>query len=290
MSPDFLLADDDLIATELSDAAADGARIGDRRAAGRLRPKPFEARGAVTANRRTYRCAPRASITSGSTGRRTGASGYSMDELADLFVADVVEGIDERDYSGPVIRRTEVRAGIVKVGRQRGGGPSRSRSADLRGRRRDPPPNWRPGSHPLRGGHRRTRADPASRRRRRAGRPTSRSATSTRSSIAGITASSSRPERSPSTTRPSAGDTAANGTLRLLEWAVEDGHAGQIMLGMDAARQGYSGHIGGSPGLRVPAARVQLPRWRRAASTPRSDARSSSTIRPGRSRLQRSIG
>jgi phosphotriesterase-related protein len=42
---------------------------------------------------------------------------------------------------------------------------------------------------------------------------------------------------------------AANGTLRLLEWAVEDGHAGQIMLGMDAARQGYLRAYGGSPGL-----------------------------------------
>ena len=42
---------------------------------------------------------------------------------------------------------------------------------------------------------------------------------------------------------------ADNGTLRLLEWALEDGHIGGILLGMDAARQGYYHAYGGSPGL-----------------------------------------
>ena len=41
----------------------------------------------------------------------------------------------------------------------------------------------------------------------------------------------------------------ANGTLDLLEAAVADGRAGQVMLGMDAARQGYYTAYGGSPGL-----------------------------------------
>ena len=40
-----------------------------------------------------------------------------------------------------------------------------------------------------------------------------------------------------------------NGTLRLLEWAIEDDHGDQVMLGMDAARQGYYTAFGGSPGL-----------------------------------------
>jgi hypothetical protein len=40
-----------------------------------------------------------------------------------------------------------------------------------------------------------------------------------------------------------------NGTLRLLGWAVEDGSIGGILLGMDAARQGYYAVYGGSPGL-----------------------------------------
>ena len=44
----------------------------------------------------------------------------SVDELADLFVADIEEGIDELDYSGPLVRRTEHRAGVIKVAGSRG--------------------------------------------------------------------------------------------------------------------------------------------------------------------------
>ncbi|TFG69145.1 MAG: aryldialkylphosphatase, partial [Thermomicrobiales bacterium] len=40
-----------------------------------------------------------------------------------------------------------------------------------------------------------------------------------------------------------------NGTLQVLEWAVEDGLEGQVVLGMDAARRGYYRVNGGSPGL-----------------------------------------
>jgi phosphotriesterase-related protein len=36
--------------------------------------------------------------------------------LADLFVADIEEGIDYFDYFGPVVRRTPHRAGLIKVG------------------------------------------------------------------------------------------------------------------------------------------------------------------------------
>jgi phosphotriesterase-related protein len=38
-----------------------------------------------------------------------------VDELADLFTADLLHGIDEFDYTGPIVRRTRHRAGIVKV-------------------------------------------------------------------------------------------------------------------------------------------------------------------------------
>ena len=37
------------------------------------------------------------------------------DGLADLFAADITEGIDRFDYTGPVVERTEHRAGIIKV-------------------------------------------------------------------------------------------------------------------------------------------------------------------------------
>ena len=39
-----------------------------------------------------------------------------------------------------------------------------------------------------------------------------------------------------------------NGTLTLLAWMIEDGFDDEVMLGMDAARQGYWTAYGGSPG------------------------------------------
>lgn len=38
-----------------------------------------------------------------------------VDDLAELFIADLTEGIDEFDYTGPIVRRTAHRAGIAKV-------------------------------------------------------------------------------------------------------------------------------------------------------------------------------
>ena len=37
------------------------------------------------------------------------------EELAELFVADIAEGIDAHDLNGPVVRRTAHRAGVVKA-------------------------------------------------------------------------------------------------------------------------------------------------------------------------------
>src|SRR6185437_14078503 len=45
----------------------------------------------------------------------------TVEELADLFVADIVDGIDANDYCGPVVRRTPHRAGVVKVAGSDGG-------------------------------------------------------------------------------------------------------------------------------------------------------------------------
>jgi phosphotriesterase-related protein len=42
---------------------------------------------------------------------------------------------------------------------------------------------------------------------------------------------------------------APNGTLQLLEWMTEDDLLGHVVLGMDAARQGYYAVYGGRPGL-----------------------------------------
>jgi len=39
----------------------------------------------------------------------------SVDELTDLFIKDITEGIDEYDYNSPVIKRTAHKAGMIKL-------------------------------------------------------------------------------------------------------------------------------------------------------------------------------
>lgn len=60
-------------------------------------------------------------------GERHWSELLDADELADLFVADIVEGVDAHDYNGPVVRRTGHRAGIVKVAGSEGGPSPRDR-------------------------------------------------------------------------------------------------------------------------------------------------------------------
>lgn len=40
---------------------------------------------------------------------------YTTGQLAELFIADVTEGIDRHDYSGPMVERTSHRAGLIKI-------------------------------------------------------------------------------------------------------------------------------------------------------------------------------
>ncbi|NQV06476.1 aryldialkylphosphatase, partial [bacterium] len=47
---------------------------------------------------------------------RSWANECDPETLADLFVADVEDGIDRFDYQGPVVARTPHRAGLIKVG------------------------------------------------------------------------------------------------------------------------------------------------------------------------------
>lgn len=41
--------------------------------------------------------------------------GYTVDQLARLFIEDLSVGMDAHDYTGPLIRRTEHRAGVIKL-------------------------------------------------------------------------------------------------------------------------------------------------------------------------------
>jgi len=40
---------------------------------------------------------------------------YKHDQLVDLFVAEIEEGIDKYEYKGPIVGRTEYKAGLIKV-------------------------------------------------------------------------------------------------------------------------------------------------------------------------------
>ena len=42
-------------------------------------------------------------------------SRYSVDRIAELVIADITDGVDKHDYSGPVVERTTHKAGVIKV-------------------------------------------------------------------------------------------------------------------------------------------------------------------------------
>jgi 5-phospho-D-xylono-1,4-lactonase len=44
---------------------------------------------------------------------------YTAEEMADLFVAEIEDGIDANDYGGPLVRRTPHRAGLIKIASDR---------------------------------------------------------------------------------------------------------------------------------------------------------------------------
>jgi phosphotriesterase-related protein len=171
----------------------------------------------------------------------------TQDELADLFVEDVETGIDERDYVGPIVRRTAIRAGIVKVAGSEGGPSARDlpifRAAAATHLRTGAPVHMHceAGTGALEGIH--VLLD--------AGVPAAHISVSHVDKVV---------DRGYHREILSSGAFAVydqgfrwgereNGTVRLLEWAVADGLDGQLMLGMDAARQGYYRAFGGSPGL-----------------------------------------
>lgn len=171
------------------------------------------------------------------------------DEIAALFIADIEDGVDELDYSGPVVRRTRHRAGVIKI------------AAGVQG------PS----------GHEAMVFEAAAAAHRATGCPilthceTGRGAVE---QVAALTGAGVEPGHIVLSHTDKVVDrgyhraileTGAmveydqafrwpaevpNGTLRLLEWMIEDGHLERLMLGNDAARQGYLEAYGGGPGLR----------------------------------------
>ena len=246
LNPDFLLTDVDLMVEEVQTAAALGLRaVIDAMPcdAGR------DARRLAEIGRRTgiHVVAP-----TGLHHERFYAADHwggrlSEDELADLFTADVTEGIDELDYTGPLVRRTEHRAGVVKVAGS-DGGPSARDTRILNAAAET---------------HRRTGVPILTHCERGTGAMEQVQLLTDRGVDPGHVVLSHVDKvvdrgyhRDVLGTGAFAeydgsfrwGD-ADNGTLNLLRWMVDDGLGDRILLGMDAARQGYYRAYGGTPGL-----------------------------------------
>jgi len=246
LSPDFLLADVDRLARELADARAAGLRTA-------IDAMPIDCgRNPAKLAELSLRTGVYLVASTGLHHERFyGPSHWSLratdDELADLFVADIVDGVDARDYSGPIVQRTTVRAGLVKVAGSEGGPSSR----DARAFRAAAAAHARTGVPILThcengtGGPEQLRllADNGVEARHVAlshvdkvvDRAYHRELFAAGAFVVydGAFRWGDRP----------------NGTLQLLEWAVADGHADHLLLGMDAARQGYYRAFGGEPGL-----------------------------------------
>jgi phosphotriesterase-related protein len=246
LSPDFLLVDVDRMAGEVRAAMAAGLRSA-------VDAMPCDAGRSVTTLAALSRATGLHVVAStGLHHERFYAPGHwserlSVDELADLFAADLAEGIDALDYSGPVVRRTDHRAGIVKIAGSDGGPSDRDRpifAAAAVAHARTGAPIL---TH-CEGG---TGALEQIRLLDHLGVPPGRVVLSHVDKVVDrgyhreILASGVFAEYDQSFRW---GD-GQNGTLRLLGWMAEDGLVDRIVLGMDAARQGYYRAWGGHPGL-----------------------------------------
>jgi phosphotriesterase-related protein len=170
------------------------------------------------------------------------------DAIADLFVADVADGIDANDYGGPVVRRTVHRAGVIKIA----GDTDRLTALEEKAFAAAAAAHRRTGVPILTHCDRGT-AGPLQARflLDRGVRPANVVLSHTDKVVdrgyqrellaTGVTLEYDQGFRW------KAGE--ENGTLRLLEWAFEDGRGDQIVLGMDAARRGYWTVHGGAPGM-----------------------------------------
>jgi len=247
MVPDFDLADVDMMARELADAVALGLRTA-------VDAMPIDAGRNVT---KLAELSRRSGVnivapTGFHHARYYGPSHWSErateDELADLFEADLIEGIDERDYSGPIVRRTGHRAGVIKVAGSDAGLSARDRrifAAAAEAQRRTGAPILTHAEHGT-GGLEQVRL------------LTDLGVDAGRVAISHVDKVVDRAYHRELLSTGAFGEydqafrwgDAENGTMTLLTWMIEDDLADRILLGMDAARRRYYRAYGGEPGLR----------------------------------------
>jgi phosphotriesterase-related protein len=167
--------------------------------------------------------------------------------MAGLFAADVLEGIDRNDYLCPIVERTDIRAGAVKVGGTELFPTARDaavfESAALAQQQTGVPIL----THTEHG---------------QRGLEQVRFLSDHGADLAHVTLSHTDKVVDRGYHRELARSGARveydqafrwqerpNGTLQILEWLAEDGLLGHVMLGLDASRQGYWQAYGGTPGI-----------------------------------------
>jgi 5-phospho-D-xylono-1,4-lactonase len=246
LQPDFDLGDVDRMATEVEAAAARGLGAA-------IDAMPCDAgRNALklaALSRRTgvHIVAPTGLHHDRWYGPAHWRHRINVDELAELFVGDIDTGIDANDYAGPVVHRTSHRAGVIKVAGSEGGPGDIDRPTFEAAAAS----HARTGCPILTHCENGTGAVEQVRLLADLGVDVGHVALSHVDKVVDrgyhreILATGASVEYDQSFRW---GD-AANGTLQLLEWLGEDGLLGQVVLGMDAARQGYYAVYGGSPGL-----------------------------------------
>ena len=166
------------------------------------------------------------------------------DELAELFLAELTEGIEAHDLNGPVVRRTPHRAGVVKVAGSLDGPSDRDRrvfqAAAIAA--------TRAGTALLTHCEAGTGGLAQLALLEDLGVPPQRVILSHTDKVAdrgyhrellagGAYVVYDQGLRSP------------DDTARLVGWMVEDGHQGQLLLGTDGARRSLWTVLGGAPGL-----------------------------------------
>jgi predicted metal-dependent phosphotriesterase family hydrolase len=171
----------------------------------------------------------------------------SVTDLADRFTLDITDGIDANDYAGPTIRRTDHRAGVIKVAGSENGPSAR----DLRVFEAAAIAHHRTGAPILTHCEGGTGGINQIRVFGDFGVAPQHLALSHVDKIVDrgyhreLLGTGAFAEYDGSF-RWGAEE---NGTLKLLGWALEDDLIDGILLGMDAARQGYYHAYGGKPGL-----------------------------------------
>ncbi len=246
MNPDFLLADVERLVAEATEARLAGARTfvdAMPADAGRNATKLAE----ISRRAGVHIVAP----TGLHHERYYGPSHWSrrlpVEDLAALFIADVADGIDANDYSGPLVRRTAIRAGVVKVAGSEAG-PSARDVPIFRAAAAAHAATGVPILTHCEGG---TGAVEQLRLLSDEGVPPGHVVLSHVDKVVDTGYHLELLEAGAVLEYDQAfrwGDR-DNGTLALLEAVVAAGHADGIVLGMDAARQGYYRAYGGAPGL-----------------------------------------